>query len=113
MSKMYDLIVIGSGTAAMGAAFRTASAGLKVAVVDFRPYGGTCALRGCDPKKMLVGAAQVIDDVWRMSGRGVVATDARIAWRDLINFKRSFTEQVPQKHEQRYAEKGIDTFRGH
>lgn len=113
MSKVYDLIVIGSGTAAMGAAFRTASAGWKVAVVDFRPYGGTCALRGCDPKKMLVGGAQVIDDLWRMSGRGVVAPDARIAWRDLVNFKRTFTDPVPQKHQRRYAEKGIDTFHGY
>ncbi len=49
----HDLAVIGSGTAAMVAATRVQKAGWRVAIIDFRPYGGTCALRGCDPKKML------------------------------------------------------------
>lgn len=58
-TKSYDLVVIGSGSAAMGASNRTAAAGWKVAVIDYRPFGGTCALRGCDPKKMLITGAQV------------------------------------------------------
>ncbi|MDQ2917921.1 MAG: FAD-dependent oxidoreductase, partial [Pseudomonadota bacterium] len=57
MTKHYDLVVIGTGTAASGAASRCRSAGWSVAVVDHLPFGGTCALRGCDPKKVLVGAA--------------------------------------------------------
>jgi hypothetical protein len=40
-----------------------AAAGWSVAVVDHRPFGGTCALRGCDPNKMLVAGAEAID--WR------------------------------------------------
>ena len=55
----YDLIVIGTGTAAMGAAMRVRKAGWTVAVVDEKPFGGACALRGCDPKKMLVAGAEV------------------------------------------------------
>jgi glutathione reductase (NADPH) len=110
MARSYDLVVIGSGTAAQVASHRMASAGWKVAVIDHRPFGGTCALRGCDPKKMLITGAQVLDDISRMSGRGVVAKDARISWRDLMTFKRSFTRPIPAKQEQRYREKGIDTF---
>jgi glutathione reductase (NADPH) len=113
MAKTYDLIVIGSGTAAMVAAHRTASAGWKVAVIDFRPYGGTCALRGCDPKKMLIAGAKVVDDIRRMTGRGVTAPEARLDWRDLIGFKRTFTDPVPQKQEKRYKDKGIDTYHGY
>jgi glutathione reductase (NADPH) len=79
MARAYDLVVIGSGTAAQVASHRIASACWKVAVIDHRPFGGTCALRGCDPKKMLVTGAQVMDDMSRMSGRGVVAKDARIS----------------------------------
>jgi glutathione reductase (NADPH) len=48
----YHLIVIGTGTAAQVAAGRIRQAGPSVAVIDHRPFGGTCALRGCDPKKM-------------------------------------------------------------
>lgn len=111
MESEYDLVVIGSGTAAMGAAIRVREAAWRVAMVDFRPYGGTCALRGCDPKKMLVGGAEAIDHARRMHGKGVTG-DTSIDWHDLMAFKRGFTDPVPQKHLQRYAEKGIDTYHG-
>jgi phytoene dehydrogenase-like protein len=45
MTCAYDLIVIGSGTAVGVTSHRMASAGWKVAVIDHRPFGGTCALR--------------------------------------------------------------------
>lgn len=111
MESEYDLVVIGSGTAAMGAAIRVREAAWRVAMVDFRPYGGTCALRGCDPKKMLVGGAEAIDHARRMHGKGVTG-DTSIDWHDLMAFKHGFTDPVPQKHLQRYAEKGIDTYHG-
>nr|WP_015061137.1 NAD(P)/FAD-dependent oxidoreductase [Pseudomonas sp. K-62]BAM13973.1 hypothetical protein [Pseudomonas sp. K-62] len=113
MTKSYDLIIIGSGTAAMVASTRAAAAGWKVAVIDFRPFGGTCALRGCDPKKMLITGAQVMDDIRRMSTRGVIAPEAHIAWRDLMAFKRTFTGPVPGKQEKNYAKKGVDAYHGH
>jgi len=66
MTKKYDLVVIGTGTAAQVAALKCRSAGWRVAVIDHLPFGGTCALRGCDPKKLLVGAAEAIDHTRRM-----------------------------------------------
>ena len=70
MAEPFDLIVIGTGTAGSGPAYRCRRAGWRVAVVDELPYGGTCALRGCDPKKVLVGAAELADWHRRMQGRG-------------------------------------------
>ncbi len=58
MPKNFDLAVIGTGSAAAGVASRCRDSGWKVAIIDSRPYGGTCALRGCDPKKVLVGATE-------------------------------------------------------
>jgi len=107
----FDLLIIGTGTAAMVAAMRVRDAGWSVAVIDEKPFGGTCALRGCDPKKMLVGGAEVIDAQRRMRGRGVDG-EVQVNWPDLIRFKRSFTDPVPDKHEHRYREKGIETFHG-
>lgn len=112
MASGYDLVIIGTGAAAGAAATVVRAAGWKVGIVDFRPFGGTCALRGCDPKKVLVGAAEVIDRVRRMHSRGI-AGNARADWPELIAFKRTFTDPVPRQREQRYAEEGIDTFRGH
>jgi glutathione reductase (NADPH) len=111
MPGNYDLAIIGTGTAAMVAGMRVRSAGWSVAVVDFRPFGGTCALRGCDPKKMMIGGADAADHAWRMKGHGVEGTTL-LEWPGLLAFKRSFTDPVPEKHEQLYAEKGIDTFHG-
>ena len=107
----YDLLVIGTGTAAMVAAMHVREAGRTVAVIDERPFGGTCALRGCDPKKMLVAGAEAIDMSRRMRGNGVTG-ELAIDWPELIAFKRTFTDPIPAKHEDRYREKGIATFHG-
>lgn len=107
----FDLVIIGSGTAAMVAAFQVRAAGWSVAIADEKPFGGTCALRGCDPKKMLISGAEVVEGARRMLGHGVKG-ELFIDWSELIRFKRTFTDPVPEKHEARYDEKGIATFRG-
>src|SRR6266436_2432172 len=109
--RRYDLVVIGTGTAAQVASSRVRAAGWSVAVIDHLPFGGTCALRGCDPKKMLISGAEAVDLARRMRGRGI-AGDVKINWRDLIAFKRSLTDPVPANHERRYAEQGIDAYHG-
>jgi len=57
----YDLVVIGSGIGGSSAAYQCREEGMTVAVIDKKPFGGTCALRGCDPKKVLAGAAALMD----------------------------------------------------
>lgn len=111
MSDPHDLVVIGSGTAAQTVIGRVRAAGWRVAVIDHRPFGGTCALRGCDPKKMLVSGEEAIDANVRMNGRGTDG-ELRINWPALMAFKRTFTDPIPVKQERRYAEKGVDAFHG-
>ena len=112
MTRKFDLVVIGTGEAASPVASRCRSAGWQVAVIDSRPFGGTCALRGCDPKKVLVGAAEAVDWVRRMKGKGIQAERLQIDWRELMRFKRSFTEPVPKNREEGFAKAGIATFHG-
>lgn len=111
MQKSYDLAVIGTGTAAMVAAARARKAGWIVAVVDHRPFGGTCALRGCDPKKLLIAGADAVDRVGRMRGKGV-AGSVGVDWAELMAFKRSFTDPVPGQREATLAELGADGLQG-
>lgn len=111
MARALDLVVIGTGSAASAPATRCAREGWSVAIVDSRPYGGTCALRGCDPKKVLVGAAQVVDWVGRMEGKGVRG-GAGIDWPALARFKRTFTDPVPERSEAAFREAGIETHHG-
>ncbi len=112
MTTQYDLIAIGTGTGASGAASHCRAAGWRVAVIDHLPYGGTCALRGCDPKKVLVGAAELIDHAHRMRGKGNSGGEPDIAWGDLMAFKRTFTEPVPPMKEKSFEKDGIDTYHG-
>ena len=112
MAESFDLVVIGTGSAASSAASRCRKAGWRVAIVDSRPFGGTCALRGCDPKKVLVGAAEALDRLDGLEGRGVRQDGARIEWRDLMRFKRTFTEPTPRAREEGFAKAGIAAYHG-
>src|ERR1022692_2079177 len=112
MARKFDVIAIGTGSAASTVAARCREAGWQVAIVDSRPFGGTCALRGCDPKKVLVGAAESVDWTRRMKGKGIQAAKLQIDWPELMRFKRSFTEPVTKRREDDFAKAGIEAFHG-
>lgn len=112
MNNAYDLLVIGTGSAAIVAASRCRAAGWRVAMIDHQPFGGTCALRGCDPKKILVGLAQAVDQARRFGGKGVTAAGIDLDWPQALEFKRSFTERTPPRVEAALARQGIDAFHG-
>jgi len=111
VDRQYDLVVVGTGVAS-AVASRCRAAGWNVAVVDSRPFGGTCALRGCIPKKVLVNAAEAVQTAQNMAGRGVRARELAIDWRELMQFKRTFTDPVPELTEQGWRKAGVDLFHG-
>jgi glutathione reductase (NADPH) len=107
MATTVDVIVIGTGSAAQAAAYKCREAGWSVAVIDSRPFGGTCQLRGCDPKKVLVGVSELMDWSHRMQGKGVSAPALSIDWAAMIRFKRTFTDPAPEENAQAFAQAGI------
>ncbi len=113
MRQRFDLIVIGAGMAGVAAANKCAAQGWQVAIVDALPYGGTCALRGCDPKKILRRAAEIIDSARLMRGKGVDDADLSINWPDLMRHKHGFTDRVPQSMEDGLTGTGVTTLHGH
>jgi len=112
MHTTVDVIILGTGSAAQSVAYPCREAGWSVAVVDSRPFGGTCQLRGCDPKKVLVGVSELVDWSRRMQGKGVSAPGLSLTWPDLIRFKRTFTDPVPEQNEQSFEQAGIITRHG-
>lgn len=109
--KTYDLIVLGTGSAGSTVATKCRKAGWKVAIIDSRPFGGTCALRGCDPKKVLVGAAEIVERSRAIEGKGI-EKETKIDWNELMKFKNSFTKPVPKSMEESFKKAGIDTYHG-
>ncbi len=81
-------------------------------MVDKQPFGGTCALRGCDPKKVLVGAAAAVDGARALAGKGVHTNGLAIDWAELMRFKRTFTDPYPDKRRSALARARIETFDG-
>ncbi|MFA7199690.1 MAG: FAD-dependent oxidoreductase, partial [Methanoculleus sp.] len=91
MEQEYDLVVIGTGVAGSDIAWHCQDAGMRVAITDHRDYGGTCALRGCVPKKVLAGTAEIVARVSNQQGNGI-SGGVSIDWPQLATFVRSFTE---------------------
>jgi len=107
--KKFDVFIIGSGMAGMTVANKCASKGLSVGITDELPYGGTCALRGCDPKKVLIGATEAANFAKNLQGKGIDGVPS-INWQDLMTFKQSFTKPMPSKIEKEYKKNGIEMF---
>ena len=107
----FDLIIVGTGVAGRTAAEEAAKAGLRTAIVDCRAFGGTCALRGCEPKKVLAAAAEVPLRQRGQRGHGVIG-EARLDWSELIAFKRRFTDDLPAAFERGMRDAGQTTVHG-
>lgn len=112
MTTHYDLIVIGSGTAGTTGAHACAKEGWRVAVVDNLPFGGTCVLRGCDPKKILRRGAEIIDSASLLTGKGIDPGTLRVDWPALMAHKRGFTEPMSDKIEKGLESAGVKTLHG-
>ena len=111
MDRQYDLVVVGTGVTS-AVASRCRAAGWTVAVVDSRPFGGTCALRGCVPKKILVSAAEAVHAARDLAGTGVPAARLTIDWAALIRYKRALVDPATERTERDWASIGVEQFHG-
>ena len=112
MNYDYDVAVIGTGTSAYFVVNNCLAEGLSVAVIDSREYGGTCAMRGCQPKKFLIAAAEAVERTKSMRKIGI-STVSGIDWHDLMRSKNGFTDPVPRRTEKGFQKAGADTLHGH
>lgn len=79
----YDLFVIGAGSGGVRAARVSASHGAKVAIAEEYRVGGTCVIRGCVPKKMLVYGAHFAEDLEDAQNFGWTVGECRFDWQKL------------------------------
>ncbi len=107
--KEFDVFVIGTGTAGKTVAYDCAKAGMKVAIADNREFGGTCANRGCDPKKVLVAITEAMQNAANLMGKGIKNVP-KINWQDLQKFKQTFVGAVPFVTEKNLKAAGIELY---
>ena len=80
----YDLFVIGAGSGGVRASRIAAGLGARVAIAENYRVGGTCVIRGCVPKKLLVYASHFREDFEDAAGYGWTVPEAAFSWPKLI-----------------------------
>lgn len=114
MSYDFDLLVIGAGSGGVAASRRAAAHGARVALCEADRIGGTCVLRGCVPKKLLVYGASFAEEFANAAGFGweLPAPGARFDWARLQAEKDRELERLSGIYRRLLQESGVTTFAG-
>ncbi len=95
----FDVMTIGGGSAAFGAAIKAAELGAKVAIVEAATIGGTCVNIGCVPSKTLIKAAEICYHAAYSSFEGMAACPPPSDWQRVVGQK---DELVAALREEKY-----------
>ncbi|MGE3066924.1 MAG: glutathione-disulfide reductase [Hyphomicrobiaceae bacterium] len=108
----FDLFVIGGGSGGVRAARIAAGHGARVAIAEEYRYGGTCVIRGCVPKKLLVYASRFRDEFEDAAGFGWTVPPTRFDWPTLIANKDKEITRLEGAYRQTLARAGVTMFDG-
>jgi len=106
----YDLFIIGAGSGGVRAARVAASHGARVGICEEYRVGGTCVIRGCIPKKLLVYGAHFAEDFEDARGFGWSVGPARFDWARLIANKDAEIDRLNRVYIQLLRDAGVDLF---
>ena len=109
----FDLFVIGGGSGGVRAARIAASYGARVAIAEADRFGGTCVIRGCVPKKLLVYASRFRDDFEDSEGFGWQIGETRFDWSALIAAKDKEIGWLEGLYQANLEAKGVTTIKAH
>ncbi|MDQ3533823.1 MAG: dihydrolipoyl dehydrogenase [Actinomycetota bacterium] len=91
----FDLVILGGGNAGYAAAFRAASLGMAVAMVEKDKVGGTCLHRGCIPTKALLHAGELTDEIRHAGDFGIIVQDEpQVDWGKVLDFKDNVVNKM-------------------
>lgn len=94
MSEQFDLLVIGGGSGGLAHAQRAAEYGVKAAVVEYRPLGGTCVNVGCVPKKVMWYASHLSHDMAHATDYGYDVHVKGHDWHALKSRRDAYVERL-------------------
>ena len=111
----YDLFVIGAGSGGVRASRVAASHGAKVAVAEEYRIGGTCVIRGCVPKKLLVYGSHFAEELHDAARYGWTVDQARFDWptlrdtvlRDVERIEAAYTSTLDNNQVEHFHERAV------
>jgi glutathione reductase (NADPH) len=109
----FDFFVIGGGSGGVRASRVAASLGTKVGIAEGFRYGGTCVIRGCVPKKLLVQASHYAEDLEDAAGLGWTVPPASFDWPRLVAAKEQEITRLSCIYENLLKNSGVQIFQGH
>lgn len=108
MEYDYDLFVIGAGSGGLAASKRAASYGAKVAIAEGDLVGGTCVIRGCIPKKLMVYASKFSHLYEDAVGYGWSKVESHLNWEHLITVVDKEVNRLSQLHIDYLEKAGVE-----
>jgi glutathione reductase (NADPH) len=112
VSYDFDLFTLGAGSGGVAGSRRAASYGARVGICEESRVGGTCVIRGCVPKKLLVYGAHFADDFADAAGYGWTLGEPRFDWPTLIRNKDREIDRLNGVYLKLLADSGVRLFEG-
>lgn len=111
MSHSHDLIVVGAGSGGLATAFRAASHGARVALLEPHELGGTCVNVGCVPKKAMWYAAQLAEAQRQARDYGFDLTPGELDWASFITRRQRYIAGIHGSYRKRIEASGVEWIR--
>jgi pyruvate/2-oxoglutarate dehydrogenase complex dihydrolipoamide dehydrogenase (E3) component len=114
-AAVYDLVIIGAGTAGLVVAAGAAGLGLglKVALIERNLMGGDCLNFGCVPSKTLIRSARIVGEIWRGRELGIQAGEIDIDFSAVMERMRRIRSEISEADAAaRFKNLGVDVFLG-
>ena len=112
MENTYDVIALGGGLAGRPAAIIARRSGASVLIVEAEMLGGTCQLKGCIPKKVIISSAEIMENIRQSPGLRITVQYAHLGWDVLIDLKKAISAPGQKGREKRPEKLGIHTLSG-
>ena len=112
MEFQFDLIVVGAGSGGLAAAKRAAIYGAKVAIIEVNKIGGTCVIRGCVPKKLMVYAAKSKKNMDSSEGYGLKSEGISFEANILLKNVREEVFRLSNLHRNSLKKLNVTIFKG-
>lgn len=111
---VYDLTVIGGGSAGLVLAVAGAKLGKKTALVEKHRIGGDCLWAGCVPSKALLKAAKVANYIQNADKYGITTADMTINWQKVTAHVQKAQHIIEEEHDnpERFRDMGVDVIFG-
>ena len=110
---IYNVVVIGGGTAGLVTAAGTAGLGGRVALIERNKMGGDCLNFGCVPSKALISSARLIQQIRNAEKWGLDRQSPQFAFEKVFERMRARrTKIAPNDSQERFESLGVDVFRG-